>query len=145
MRLRVDGRIVPIPPDVYGLMLVRNVGVCARGMAYLRTLQLNINSYAGGADLFGPDGDEHFAPQSSHDGLLEVAGVSGTFHLGSTAVGLARGTRIAQGSELLLELVGEHCIYYQIDGEPAPQPLRTPAVVRLRPLAADALFLAPDE
>jgi hypothetical protein len=96
---------------------------------------LNINSYAGGADLWG--GNE----QSFSDGKLEVVGVSGTFQLGAGAIGLATGTRIAQGSELALEFIGDHCIYYQLDGEPSPEPLKTPAVVRIRKLGQSMFYV----
>lgn len=127
VRLHVDGHAVALPPDVYGLMI------------------LNIDSYAGGADLWGKHEsgleDPHYEPQQSNDGLIEICGVSGTFNLGASAVGLARGARIAQGREIALEFIGQHCIYFQVDGEPAPNPLQTPAVVRLRVFEDSTTFL----
>lgn len=120
VRLVVDGRPVSLPSDVYGLMI------------------LNICSYAGGADLWGPsssctmDDVEMRAAQRVDDQMLEVVGVSGTFHLGAGAVGLASGHRIARGSLLTLEFQGDSRVYYQLDGEPAQEPLQAPAVVRIR-------------
>lgn len=132
VRLYVDGSLVTLPPDIYGLMI------------------LNIASYAGGADLWGKHegGDgfergEHLKPQRSDDGLIEVCGVSGTFNLGAAAVGLAQGTRIAQGAEIVLEFLEQHHIFFQVDGEPAPNALQTPAVIRIRLLDDDTTFIVP--
>lgn len=113
MNLFCDGKRVPLPSDVYGLMF------------------LNINSYAGGADLWG-DEDEGFKRQSYDDGIMEVVGVSGTFLLGASAVGLAQGTKIAQGKEFALEFRGNSPVYYQLDGEPCVEPLKGPAMCRIR-------------
>lgn len=138
-RLTVDGRAVKVPPDVYGIMI------------------LNISSYAGGADLWGKgeqleegeeeeEEEEDREQQSSSDGIAEVVGVTGTFNLGAAAVGLARGIRIARGRELALHFEEpSHCIYFQIDGEPAHEPLLTPAIVRMRLLDNRQRVLVPEK
>ena len=118
-KLKVDGARVAIPPDVYGLMI------------------LNISSYAAGANLWGSFSESKFDEQRMDDGLIEVVGVSGTFHLGSSAVGLSEGVRIAQGASLALSFISDQPIYYQLDGEAAAEPLAAPAVVRIRALGTD--------
>ena len=122
-RLELDGHAVALPADIYGIMI------------------LNIPSYAGGADLYGQHAEEGYRPQSMRDGLLEIVGVSGTFHLGSSAVGLTEGHRIGQGAELALSFLGDQPIYYQLDGEPSNASLEAPAVVRIRLLDADCRVL----
>ena len=135
IRLYCDGEKVKIPADVFGLMI------------------LNINSYAGGADLWGSE-EEGFIGQRSDDGLLEVVGVSGTFHLGAGAVGLAEGRKVCQGKDLRLEFTGvgeniegeephEHNVFYQLDGEPAEEPLSAPAIVRIRLIDNKTTFIVP--
>ena len=124
LKLTVDGRRVDLPPDVFGLMI------------------LNINSYAGGADLYNSNEDKDngssgFRPQCFYDGKIEVVGVSGTFNLGAAAVGLSEGIRIAQGSELAIEFNDNRAhtgLWYQLDGEPASDPLIAPSVIRIRSL-----------
>ena len=84
MELYVDSNKIKLLPDLSGLMV------------------LNIPSYAGGANLWGTDENSsqeylQFYNPSVHDGLLEVVGVTGSFHMGACTVNLSRAIRIAQG------------------------------------------------
>ncbi|KAJ1426885.1 ATP-NAD kinase-like domain-containing protein [Ochromonadaceae sp. CCMP2298] len=88
--LRVDGRLVPLPPGTQGVVV------------------LNIRSYGGGSKLF--------RPVSISDGLFEVVAVRGSFELARVKMGLADVQRIAQGSSLSLTI--SHPTTMQADGEP---------------------------
>jgi diacylglycerol kinase (ATP) len=123
LKITADGRKVAVPPDIYGLMV------------------LNINSYGAGANLFGNSVEVGFAPQSFSDGLLEVVGVTGTFNLGAAACGLAEGHRICQAKELCFEFEGQDAgLCYQLDGEPSAEPLKAPAVIRIRLLTSSLML-----
>ncbi|KAK9855135.1 hypothetical protein WJX84_000838 [Apatococcus fuscideae] len=99
-----DGQPLQVPHDIEGILL------------------LNISSYMGGANLWAsgrplpasslPDD----APQSHADGLLEVVGVYGSWHLGRLQVGLSRAVRLCQCSTATVTLSKELPI--QVDGEP---------------------------
>lgn len=59
--------------------------------------------------------------QSMSDGLIEVVGVYGAWHLGQLQVGLNRAVRLAQGSTIQVTTSEE--LPMQIDGEPWLQPV----------------------
>lgn len=58
--------------------------------------------------------------QSMSDGLVEVVGVYGAWHLGQLQVGLNRAVRLAQGAQIQVTTSEE--LPVQIDGEPWLQP-----------------------
>jgi diacylglycerol kinase (ATP) len=108
LELTVDGEKVELPSD-------------------LRTLQVfNIHSSADGVDFFGTEQthtDKDSITSHSHpalnDGLLEVVGTEGVFHLMSTRAKLSHSTRLAQGKNVQIQLknlpMGN--IPCQLDGE----------------------------
>jgi hypothetical protein len=64
----------------------------------LGVILLNIQSYAGGCDLWGKSKrtDSRFSPPSMSDGLFEVVGIKGTFHMAKIQTGGAKAKRIGQ-------------------------------------------------
>ena len=58
----------------------------------------NISSWGAGADPWGAEPDPRFQSQKYDDGLLEVIGFTGVYHMGKIKSGLSTGIRLAQGS-----------------------------------------------
>eukprot|EP00898_Chlorokybus_atmophyticus_P002701 jgi/Chlat1/3431/Chrsp23S03754 len=101
LQMYCDGEHLPIPAGIEGVLVV------------------NIGSYMGGVDLWnrpGPDEDDDYSPQSMHDGILEVVGVTGSWHLGKLQVGLARALRLRQCRSVKFTTTGT--LPVQVDGEP---------------------------
>ncbi|KAL6765054.1 ATP-NAD kinase-like domain-containing protein [Haematococcus lacustris] len=107
---------------------------------------LNLQSYAGGRNLWGPsspNGDKTFKQPSYNDGLLEVVALTSGLH--SAAVMASKGQllharRLCQASGIRLQLRAKHVrsdgrpshAYLQVDGEPWVQDVpscRDPAPV----------------
>ncbi|KAL5544582.1 hypothetical protein UlMin_008366 [Ulmus minor] len=103
VRLEVDGVEIEVPEDAEGVLVA------------------NIGSYMGGVDLWQNEDEnyDNFDPQSMHDKILEVVGISGTWHLGKLQVGLSRARRLAQGQLIKIQLFAP--LPVQIDGEPWSQ------------------------
>lgn len=119
--MKVDSKVIKLPPDLSGIML------------------LNINSYAGGADLWGKDDNsldsfDHkknsFSKPSLNDGMLEIVGVTGSFHMGACTINMSSAIRIAQGSSVSLYVKSNEGMPMQMDGEPWLQP--SPFAVHFR-------------
>lgn len=96
----------------------------------------NINSWGGGSDPWGKDRDEKFAPQRFNDGLLEVIGFTGVYHMGKIKSGLSTGIRIAQGTQINIKL--KESLPVQVDGEPW---LQVPCSIMIRPTLQQARML----
>jgi diacylglycerol kinase (ATP) len=116
--LEVNGEPVKLSENICGLII------------------MNINSYAGGADLWGKS-DEFNAPSSS-DGLLEVVGIKGAMELGATSRGLTKPKKLAQAKTL--KLVVKNSMPVQVDGEPWKEP--EPFIVTIK-LLNQATMLTP--
>lgn len=95
VRLTVDGKDIKLP-SLVGIVL------------------LNIGSWAAGADAWGSTSDE-FDPCSYSDGKLEVVGLSGIMHMGQVHSGMRTGLRLAQGTNVKIELLCPVAV--QVDGE----------------------------
>jgi diacylglycerol kinase family enzyme len=128
IELRIGGRLIRLPVEFEGIIV------------------LNVPSYAGGAaDLWGVDDDmnvnvnvsepstssssssqqqqqpaaaRRFSKPSVTDGLLEVVGITGSFHMGQITAGLSNGIRIAQAREIDIVIKSPVALPYQVDGEP---------------------------
>ena len=74
----------------------------------------NIPSYAGGTDLWTSKKSKRFQKQSMSDGLVEVIGVTGSFHMGRIATGMSSGIRLAQAAAVRLR---HQQVAAQVDGE----------------------------
>ena len=122
--VKCDGKEVPLP-SLEGLLL------------------LNIPSYGGGVDMWGnredylsdssePPGTDRkpFALQDKQDGLLELAGVYNSMHLGECQIGLSQALKLAQGSRFEIEIREREELIFQIDGEPCV--MKGPAVMEIR-------------
>lgn len=78
---------------------------------------LNIGSYMGGVKLWRSELEGQWRVQRHDDGVLEVAAVRGTFHLGRLQLGVGKGAvRLAQGR--IVELSTHSELPMQVDGEP---------------------------
>lgn len=117
IRLEVDDKPIPLPP-LEGLII------------------LNILSWAGGGNPWGPEREEPWLPPTHYDGMLEVVGVSGIMHLGQMQRGLRTGMRIAQGGHIRIQMLQD--VPVQVDGEPWMQP---PGTVNIRRSALKATML----
>lgn len=84
---------------------------------------LNIPSWGGGARFSLPKGNNQLR-QSVSDGLIEVYGLTGSFHIAQVIMGLASPIFIGQARSVRLSLL-EH-LPMQADGEPW---LQSPAVI----------------
>ncbi|KAL0033148.1 hypothetical protein WJX79_005638 [Trebouxia sp. C0005] len=103
-RLQVicDGEPLSLPDDIEGVLF------------------LNINSYMGGVDLwasgYSSAGSARTGKQSFCDGMLEVVGVYGSWHLGQLQVGLSKARRLCQCSSATITTL--ETLAMQMDGEP---------------------------
>eukprot|EP00743_Colponemidia_sp_Colp-15_P006084 GILK01006541.1.p1 GENE.GILK01006541.1~~GILK01006541.1.p1 ORF type:complete len:683 (+),score=94.87 GILK01006541.1:133-2049(+) len=79
---------------------------------------INLGSYAGGRDPWGPKlkNTETFQRQSRDDGLIEVFGVRSGWHASFIIARLARAVRLAQTRGIRFKITAG--LYYQVDGEP---------------------------
>eukprot|EP01102_Stenamoeba_stenopodia_P021557 TRINITY_DN8723_c0_g1_i1.p1 TRINITY_DN8723_c0_g1~~TRINITY_DN8723_c0_g1_i1.p1 ORF type:complete len:497 (-),score=142.43 TRINITY_DN8723_c0_g1_i1:24-1514(-) len=123
IRLEIDGEEVKLPDSLEGLIV------------------LNLPSYAGGSDLWGPheeeeeDSDEdnneemeeepkgtgdtkEFKKPRIDDQLLEFVGIAGCLHMGSISINLTTATRIGQGHTARITWKTNQDLPMQIDGEP---------------------------
>lgn len=102
MAIEVDGRPVSLPQDCEGIVV------------------LNLPSYAGGMNLWGPKEEPGYTTVSMSDFRLEVIGLRSVFHLGQIGAGLVEGgVRIAQGCSLRIHfLPNSPPMPGKIDGEP---------------------------
>lgn len=85
---------------------------------------LNIPSWGGGARFTLPRSNSSQLVQSLSDGLIEVYGLTGSFHIAQVIMGLASPIFIGQAASVRLTL-SEH-LPMQADGEPW---LQAPAVI----------------
>lgn len=108
--LMVDGNRVELP-DIAGLIV------------------LNIQSWGAGADPWGTTSDPTYKPAAYDDGLLEVVGIKGVMQMGQVQSGIRNAVRIAQGSEITVDLLSS--IPVQVDGEAWAQPPCTMAIRKL--------------
>lgn len=58
------------------------------------------DSWASGANPWGPEKEDQFAKPTHYDGMLEVVGVTGVVHMGQIQSGLRSALRIAQGGHV---------------------------------------------
>jgi len=81
---------------------------------------LNISSYGGGMDLWGARAKDVFTAPDLADRKIEVLTVEGTMHIGQVRMGLRRGHRVAQASEIHIKRKSEpkSPLPLQVDGEP---------------------------
>ena len=101
VKLVVDGSNIPLPP-IEGIII------------------LNIGSWSAGADLWGADREDKFKKPSQCDGLVEVVGVTGIFHMGQILSGIRTAYRLAQGHDI--QIYTQTTLPVQMDGEPWIQP-----------------------
>ncbi|KAM4664147.1 diacylglycerol kinase epsilon isoform 2-T3 [Discoglossus pictus] len=81
---------------------------------------LNISCWGGGCRLWEGMGDEPYPLSRHDDGLLEVAGVYGSFHCAQIQVKLASPVRLGQAHTVRLILKSSK-MPMQVDGEPWAQ------------------------
>ena len=101
VKVIVDGSTIPLPP-IEGIII------------------LNIGSWSAGADLWGAEREDKFRKPSQCDGLVEVVGVSGIFHMGQILSGMRTAYRLAQGQDI--QIYTQTTLPVQMDGEPWIQP-----------------------
>jgi diacylglycerol kinase (ATP) len=67
---------------------------------------LNIHSYMGGTEPWPANPtSKKWKPRSMSDGLLEIVGVMGVFHLGRIQARLSKGVKIAQAASIKVTLL----------------------------------------
>jgi len=123
--LEVDGNLVPLKSNLYGLIV------------------LNLSSYAAGADLWGREATSQFAKPSFSDGLLELLGIKGTFEMGASTAQLTKPKKVAQGRNLKI-VCKRHGTPLQVDGEPWRE--EEPCILKISLLnQASMLFNVPSK
>ena len=107
VHLECDGRTVSIPAHVQGIVV------------------LNVGSYMGGVDVWNQrqrrDGRDGFrSRQEMDDGVLEIVGIGGPWHLGRLQFRAAGATRLAQCRRVRISLRGAagEAVPMHVDGEP---------------------------
>lgn len=94
--LQIDGVAVPFPQEVKSLIVS------------------NVDSFAGGVKLW-KDSERRFQPVSLDDGLVEVQGVYGSFHMGMMQGKMRNAFKIGQGRQVTIIVSAVH--FMQWDGE----------------------------
>jgi diacylglycerol kinase (ATP) len=87
----------------------------------------NVASFASGVQLW-KDSRKRFQPVSIDDGLVEVQGMYGSFHMGLMQVGLRNAVKIAQGKVVVIRASAVH--FMEWDGE-AMEKVREVCEVRI--------------
>ncbi|EGG18313.1 diacylglycerol kinase [Cavenderia fasciculata] len=108
LELVVDERVIDIDPAIEGIMII------------------NVNNYAGGADLWKGKRPNHLQPLEIDDGKIELVGVTGVAHMGTVISGMASPIKIAQGHSISIRYkapanpkkIKHTRIAVQVDGEP---------------------------
>eukprot|EP01119_Soliformovum_irregulare_P006672 TRINITY_DN1891_c0_g1_i3.p1 TRINITY_DN1891_c0_g1~~TRINITY_DN1891_c0_g1_i3.p1 ORF type:complete len:565 (-),score=169.01 TRINITY_DN1891_c0_g1_i3:35-1729(-) len=99
--IEVDDKKLTLPMGLGGIMI------------------LNLQSYSGGVNLWGIDPTGLYKTPGIDDGLLEVVGISGGFHMGTIQVKLSEAIRLGQGFNLKIKM--KKILPIQVDGEPWSQ------------------------
>lgn len=73
---------------------------------------LNISSFMSGSNLWGQTGSKKWKPQMMNDKLLEIVTVSGTTEFFMIKTGLIHAHRLAQASQIKLEIL--HSVSVQV-------------------------------
>ena len=97
IKLQIDGKDIPLPNDGIKSLVVANV-----------------DSFAGGVKLW-KDKSKRFKPVAVDDGLLEVQGIYGSFHMGMMQGKMRSAEKIGQGSRITIIVSQVH--FMQWDGE----------------------------
>eukprot|EP01102_Stenamoeba_stenopodia_P004973 TRINITY_DN15476_c0_g1_i1.p1 TRINITY_DN15476_c0_g1~~TRINITY_DN15476_c0_g1_i1.p1 ORF type:complete len:596 (-),score=90.75 TRINITY_DN15476_c0_g1_i1:51-1838(-) len=107
MEIEVDGKAL----DITGLQGV---------------IILNINSYAGGVDVWGKSPSDPYQQPRVDDQMFEIVGLSSSLHIGQVIVGVSECKRLGQGRELKIVWKGQS----QVDASPDPKEksIKTPTV-----------------
>lgn len=71
-----------------------------------------------------------FSLQDKQDGLLELAGIYNSMHLGECQIGLSQALKLAQGKCFEIEIKDTAEIIFQIDGE--PNLIKGPALIEIK-------------
>eukprot|EP01104_Vermistella_antarctica_P000063 TRINITY_DN1006_c1_g1_i1.p1 TRINITY_DN1006_c1_g1~~TRINITY_DN1006_c1_g1_i1.p1 ORF type:complete len:468 (-),score=71.03 TRINITY_DN1006_c1_g1_i1:27-1238(-) len=98
--LEVDGKPVKLGKTVRGVII------------------LNVPSWAGGNELWSVKGKKasEFSKLSINDGMFEVVGLKGAFHMGRIQANLGTAKHLAQGRRAVMRCAGT--LPAQVDGEP---------------------------
>jgi diacylglycerol kinase (ATP) len=96
LTLTIDGAPVPLPDGIKSLVVS------------------NVDSFAGGVTLW-KDSKNRFKPVAIDDGLVEVQGMYGSFHMGLMQGKMRSAVKIGQGSTV--RIVVSQCLHMQWDGE----------------------------
>eukprot|EP01113_Clastostelium_recurvatum_P028879 TRINITY_DN3486_c0_g1_i3.p1 TRINITY_DN3486_c0_g1~~TRINITY_DN3486_c0_g1_i3.p1 ORF type:complete len:629 (-),score=106.67 TRINITY_DN3486_c0_g1_i3:51-1937(-) len=101
LSLEIDGQAVDLAYDLEGIIF------------------LNLPSYAGGTNMWGPSYDPSYRPVSIDDNFIEVIGVRSIVHLGEISTGLGSGMRIGQGQSIRMVFKPDAPpLPCKVDGEP---------------------------
>ena len=85
-----------------------------------------------------------------NDGLIEIAGITSSFHMGTITVSLTNAIRVAQANHVTLRIkptATNHALPFQVDGEPAclaPQDTQIDIVPHESARMLSALDFSPD-
>ncbi|XP_077980143.1 diacylglycerol kinase epsilon-like [Glandiceps talaboti] len=108
--VELDGKLIDLP-ELEGIVV------------------LNINSWGAGCPLWtGTSSGNNIPKVGYNDGILEVVGLSSSFHMAQLHVGLADPVRLGQARQVKITLRGSK-MPMQVDGEPWEQ---VPCVINIK-------------
>lgn len=134
IQIECDGRVLQLPAELEGVVVLNinsfmggvelwksgsHRGNASNSHKNLETILSDDSEVASTSSASDSDGEAdygRFTPQQTHDGLLEVVGHYGSFHLGKLHIGIGRALQLAQCSRIKITTTDP--VNMQVDGEP---------------------------
>lgn len=132
IQIECDGRVLQLPAELEGVVVLninsfmggvelwksgsQRGGNSSKNLETILSDDSEVASTSSESDSDGESEYGRFTPQQTHDGLLEVVGHYGSFHLGKLHIGIGRALQLAQCSRIKITTTDP--VNMQVDGEP---------------------------
>jgi len=100
LTIEIDGKSVELLPNVQTVVF------------------LNFANYQAGVDIWGPNQNDKYSPQSMQDQKIEVVGINGLIHEALLRTHLMHGYRLGQGRTVTVHINKNISLPIAFDGEP---------------------------